>query len=380
MLLIHNGTVITPYQRIAPCIILLDGKKISAVNELGKAPIPKDVEVLDASDLFIVPGFIDLQINGGFGFDFTKNPTSIWEVASRLPRYGVTSFLPTIITSPLTTVGAAQEVFLQGPPKGFSGSMPLGLHLEGPFLSPAKKGAHNPIFLRSPEMDLIVDWTKEKGVRLVTLAPELPGALELIRRLLDCNVVVSVGHSMASYEEAQAGFVIGTKYGTHIFNAMPPLDHRNPGLVGALLENKQLVIGAIVDKIHVHSAVISMLWEVLGEQRLSLVTDAMGALGMPPGDYNIGDLKVIVNEDSARLQDGTLAGSILSSDQALRNLISITGCSLDQAVQTLTSVPAKLLGEQIGQIVPGFNADLTLLDKNINVKATIVGGEVVYKS
>lgn len=380
MLLIQNGTVLTPFQRITSGMILLDGRKISAVEEQGKLPVPIGAEILDASGLFIVPGFIDLQINGGFGFDFTQDPTSIWKVASMLPRYGVTSFLPTIITSPLATVRTAQEVFLQGPPEGFSGTRPLGLHLEGPFLNPLKKGAHNPSFLRSPDVDQIADWVVEKGVRLVTLAPELPGAIELIRRLRERKVIVSAGHSMASYEEAQAGFDVGVKYGTHIFNAMPPLDHRKPGLAGALLENGQVMVGAIVDLIHVHPAIISMLWKTLGEQRLTLVTDAMGALGMAPGEYNIGDFKVLVDGNSARLEDGTLAGSILSSDQALRNLIAITGCSLDQAVQTLTSTPAKLLGENIGQIATGFEADLALLDKELNVKGTIIGGKIDWKS
>jgi N-acetylglucosamine-6-phosphate deacetylase len=321
---------------------------------------------------------MDLQINGAFGDDFTANPAAIWQVAECLPRFGVTSFLPTIITSPLETVAAAQTSLLGGPPPNFRGATPLGLHLEGPFLNPAKRGAHNPAHLRLPDTKLAADWSPERGVRLVTLAPELPGALEVIRILRERGVVVGAGHSMADYEQARAGLQAGVAYATHLFNAMPPLDHRAPGLAGALLTDPRVTAGIIADGLHLHPAMVKLIWQAKGAERVNVVTDAMAALGMPPGNYQLGDFEVTVDETSARLNDGRLAGSILSLDQALRNLIAFTGCSLSEALSTVTTVPALALGlADRGRIAPGFAADMVLLTPDLRVTATMVGGRMM---
>ena len=197
------------------------------------APAPTNI---NAAGLILAPGFIDLQFNGAFGDDFTADPATIWRVAEQLPRYGVTAFLPTIITAPLEKVAAGQKVVTDGRPDRFRGAWPLGLHVEGPFLNPQKKGAHNPKHLRLPSVEAVAGWSPETGVRLVTLAPELPGALEMIVALADRGVLVSAGHSMATFDQAVAGFDAGARYGTHLFNAMPTLGHRDPGLAGALLD------------------------------------------------------------------------------------------------------------------------------------------------
>jgi N-acetylglucosamine-6-phosphate deacetylase len=259
----------------------------------------------------------------------------------------------------------------------------LGLHVEGPFLNPQKKGAHNAAYLRTLDPEVVAqcrDWSPESGVRLVTLAPELPGALEWASTLTGRGVVVSSGHSMATYAEALAGFDAGTRYGTHLFNAMPALHHREPGLIGALLTDERPAVGLIVDGIHVHPAAVQMVWKILGKERLSLITDAMAAQGMPPGRYLLGDYEVVVDESSARLVDGTLAGSILSLDAALRNLMAFTGCSFRDALPTVTTVPAALLGieDRRGRLAPGLAADLALLTPDLEVVTTIVGGRVVY--
>src|SRR5262245_55458555 len=185
---------------------------------------------------------------------------------------------------------------------------------------------------------------------------------------------------MATYREAEAGFEAGIRYGTHLFNAMPVLGHREPGLAGALLTEPKLITGLIPDGIHVHPAVVALSWAAMGSQRLNLVSDAMAALGMPPGEYQIGDQRVIVTATDARLADGTLAGSILPLDIALRNLISFTGCSLEEALPTITTTPARLLGlaQEIGQVTRGFLADLVLLKPDLSVAKTIVKGEIVY--
>ncbi|MEA3335973.1 MAG: N-acetylglucosamine-6-phosphate deacetylase [Chloroflexota bacterium] len=381
MILIQNATILTPHRQIAGGAVLIEGPRILAVGRTGQATPSSDTRVIDAGGLWLVPGFIDLQFNGGFGHDFTADPESIWSVAERLPRFGVTSFLPTIISSPLDRISLGQEVVLRQPPGDFAGAIPLGLHIEGPFLNRQKKGAHNPVYLQPPDLKVVQDWMPSTGVRLVSLAPELPGALEMIEVLASHDVLVSAAHSMASYGETMAAIDAGLRYGTHLFNAMPPLGHRAPGLPGALLTDPRPVVGLIADGIHTHPAMISLVWQILGSRRLNLVTDAMAALGMPAGKHLLGDFDVTVDQISARLADGTLAGSILSLDQALRNLIEIAGCSLSEALPTVTETPARALKIESdrGQIAAGYVADLVLLSPELEVSTTIVEGQIVYE-
>lgn len=377
-LIIHDATILTPEQEIAHGAVYIEHDRIAWVGPAVDAPPAKGAARIDAAGGWLVPGFIDLQLNGAFGADFTADPTSIWRVADRLPRYGVTGFLPTLVTSPLEQIAVARQIVVSGPPAGFRGAAVLGLHIEGPFLNPHKKGAHNPAYLRPPDPMLVADWSPATGVRFVTLAPELPAGLETIRRLTAQGVVVSAGHSLATYAQAEEAFAAGLRYGTHLFNAMPPLLHREPGLVGALLAAADRVVGLIADGIHVHPGLIRIVWAAKGPAGLSLVSDAMAALGMAPGRYRLNDLEVIVSEKEARLADGTLAGSVLSLDQAVRNLIAFTGCSLAEALATVTTTPADLLGigHERGRIRPGLIADLVLLDADLRVAATIVRGEL----
>jgi N-acetylglucosamine-6-phosphate deacetylase len=337
-----------------------------------------NADLLDGQGLLLVPGFIDLQLNGGFGQDFTAAPDTIWSVAAQLPQYGVTSFLPTIITAPAEVYRRAQAA-LAAPPPGWQGARPLGLHFEGPFLNPAKKGAHNPNYLRPPDPAFIGGWSLETGVRVVTLAPELPGATTIIQMLTDRGVVVSAGHSLATAAEARAGFAAGVRYGTHLFNAMPLLHHREPGLAGALLADDRPIVGLIPDGVHLHPDLVRLAWRALGGERLNLVTDGMAALGMADGRYQLGDFSVQVAAGEARLPDGTLAGSLLTLDTAVRNLMSYTGCGLPEALSSVTAVPARLLAlPDLGQVQPGALADLTLLTADGRVKAAIVAGELLY--
>lgn len=382
MLQITNATIHTPGRVIPRGSVVIDGARIVAAGAAGDVPVASGATVVNAGGMLLVPGFIDLQLNGAFGHDFTADPASIWRVAAGLPRYGVTAFLPTIITSPLEQVEAGMQVVRDGRPKDFRGAAPLGLHVEGPFLNPKKKGAHNQQHLRPPTPEAVAGWSPTSGVRMVTMAPENPGALEVIAALASRGVVVSTGHSMATYDEAVAGFDAGARYGTHLFNAMPPLGHRDPGLPGALLADDRMTVGFIADGVHTHRSIVALVWRMLGPRRMSLVTDAMAALGMPPGSHRLGDYDVIVDATSCRLADGTLAGSILELDQALRNLIDITGCSLDEALETMTTTPAKLLGldGERGRIAPGYTADIVLLSSDLRVQTTIASGEIVYST
>lgn len=382
MLLIRNATLYTPDRRIERGAVLLDGERIAEVGKAEDVKPPEGATVIDGAGLTACPGFIELQFNGGFGHDFTDDPSRIWEVAAALPRSGVTAFCPTIITSPLEKIAAGQKVLDQGRPRQFKGAVPLGLHLEGPFLNPQKKGAHNPSYLRQPDGAAAAEWSPATGVRMVTLAPELPGALALVRSLTGRGVLVSAGHSAATFDEAKAGFDAGIRYGTHLFNAMSALQHRDPGLPGALLTDPRPTVGLIADGIHTHPAIVSLVWQALGFRRLNLVTDAMAALGMPAGTHRLGDYDVLVDGTSARLPDGTLAGSILSLDQALRNLIAFSACSFDDALPTVTTTPARAIGldDERGRLARGARADVVLLSPDLHVRTTIVGGEVVHAS
>ncbi len=381
MLYIHNATIYTPQEIVERGALLVDGQRIIACAPAAQVSVPVEAEMLDAGGALIVPGFIDLQLNGAFGDDFTVSPETIWRVAEGLPRWGVTSFLPTIITSPLSQVGKGQEVLAGGPPAGWSGSIPLGMHCEGPFLNPLKKGAHNPNHLQLPSLEAVAGWSPQQHVRLVTLAPELPGALPVVETLAGRGVLVSSGHSMATYAEAQAAFAAGARYGTHLFNAMPTLEHREPGLPGALLTTPGQTAGIIPDGVHTHPAIVALAWQMKGPTRLNVVTDAMAALGMPPGRYMLGDQEVTVTERDARLPSGTLAGSVLTMDEALRKLLRYTGCSLAEALATMTSTPADLLGigHERGRIVPAAYADLVLLTPDLHVALTMVEGKTVYR-
>lgn len=379
MLYIDHAILYTPGARLEDAAILVEEGIIRKIGMSHALTCPPGTEHIDARGNTLASGLIDLQVNGAFGCDFASQPETIWRVAELLPRYGVTSFLPTIITSSLRQVDAARRAIMSRP-ANFHGAEPLGLHLEGPFLSPQKKGAHNPAYLREPDSGLVREWSRETGVWLVTLAPELPNALALVEELASRGVIVSMGHTMATVEEANSGYSAGIRYATHLFNAMSPLEHQKPNAPGAVLANTEWITGLIPDGIHVHPTVVKMVWLIKGT-RLNLVSDAMGALGMPQGLYRLNDVEVVVSDRDARLQNGTLAGSILPLDQGVRNFIRYTGCSVGEALATVTSTPAQLLGIQAqrGGIREGVIADLVVLDEALHVDMTLVRGEIAFQ-
>ncbi len=379
-ILIKGMDLFGPEKWPAPAAVLVEGGKIARIGTQAEAVGWSADAELDASGLWLIPGLIELQINGAFGLDFTADPAALYPVASGLPRWGVTRFLPTIITAPLDRVAQAQAVFQAGPPPGFKGAVPLGWHVEGPYLNPERKGAHSAEYLRSPNLAEIATWSREQGVRLVTLAPELEGAEPLIRTLAERGVVVSAGHSMATVDQANQGFQAGLRYATHLFNAMSPLNQFDPGLPGAVLAQPGWPFGLIVDGVHVHSTLVNLVWQLSGPGRLTLVSDAMAALGMPPGRYKLGAQTVQVDATRARLDSGILAGSILDHPAAIKNLMAFTGCSLPEALTCLTTTPAAVLGlgAEIGRVAPGFRADLVLVTPDLQVVHTFVDGERVY--
>lgn len=333
----------------------------------------------DVSDLTVAPGLIDIQINGGFGHDFTQDPTTIWEVGRRLPELGVTSFVPTVVTSPTEVTDLAMDVVANRRPSDYRGAEVLGLHFEGPWIAPEMHGAHNETHITDPDPEMAVRWAAQSGlVRMVTLAPERTGAREVIEMLTRAGVVVSVGHTNADYETASAGFDAGATLATHLFNQMTPLGHREPGTVGAALLSARHCL-LIVDGLHLAVASLEIAWRVLGEDRTILVTDAMAALGLGPGVYPLGDGPITVGEDGPRTSDGRLAGSVVTLPQAIGNLARSTSATRQQALLCATVNPARALGlDDRGHLGTGARGDVVILDDDLGVVTTFVGGERLF--
>lgn len=366
MTIIRGGKTITGDNVV---IAMSDGS-ITAEPERGRD--------FDASGLIVAPGLIDIQINGGFGLDFTQDPTTIWEVGRRLPELGVTSFVPTVVTSPDDVTDLALDVVANRKPVDYRGAAVLGLHFEGPWIAPEMHGAHNESHITDPDPVIASKWVESGLVRIVTMAPERKGAREVIEMLTRAGVVVSIGHTDADHATARAGFEAGATLATHLFNQMSPLGHREPGTVGAaLLEAGHCLL--IVDGLHIADASLEIAWRLLGESRVVLVTDAMAALGLGHGVYPLGDGPITVGDTGPRTSDGRLAGSVVTLPEAIVNLANATSADLAQALRCATANPADALGlHDRGLLDPGFRGDVVVLDEHMGVVATFVGGELVY--
>lgn len=337
-------------------------------------------EVLGGPGMVVAPGFCDLQVNGLCGLDAAGGADAIAGIAARLPAHGVTAFCPTVITGPLDRLLAAPAEAARAAGAAGPRARVLGVHQEGPFLSPARRGAHDPDLLRQPDA-AGVDRVLAAGPRIVTLAPELPGALEAIARLAGAGILVSVGHSDASLEVARAGFWAGARMATHLFNAMSPLGHRAPGVPGAVLTTGWVTAGLIADGLHVAPALLEMAARLKGASGLTLTSDAVAAAGSPPGRYRLGTQVVVSDGRRIVLEDGvTLAGSMATLDVLVRTMAQLPGAGLPAAIAMATSTPARLLGESgWGTLRVGAAADLVVLDGDLQVQATLVAGEIAYR-
>ncbi|MGE0306600.1 MAG: N-acetylglucosamine-6-phosphate deacetylase [Acidimicrobiia bacterium] len=346
-------------------VLVADGV-IVAVEPPGSDAAVEAATQIDATGLLVAPGLVDLQINGAYGIDLVEQPERMWELAELLPRHGVTSFLPTIISSPDEVVRAALSA-LRGRPVGDVAADILGLHLEGPMLNPARRGAHRADHLRAPSSDVIEGWTFDEGVTLVTMAPELEGAEPVITELMRRGVTVAGGHSAANTPEMLRAVTIGVGYVTHLFNAMAPFTHREPGIAGVALADDRIVCAVIADGVHVHPVSVAMAWAAKGPRALLLTSDAVAAAAS-------------ISIDAMRLGDGTLAGATVLLDQAVRNLVAFTGCSAHDAVRAASSNPAAVISMgHKGRIVPGADADIVVLDEDLDVVMTFVAGRLAHQ-
>lgn len=354
-------------------LIVVEGDSLAPPSDTGRPD-----RVIDAAGLYVAPGFVDLQINGGFGIDLASTPDKIWDLGRLLPRLGVTAFLPTIISSPQRATDAALDAIGKRP-ANYVGAEPVGLHLEGPMLNPLRAGAHPVEHLAEPSDKIIERWSKASGVTMVTLAPELPGAIRIIAELRRRGVIVAAGHSNATAAEARQGLDAGVTTVTHLYNAMAPFNHRAPGLMGATLADPALTAGLIVDGVHVDPVAVAAAWNAKGPAAITLVTDAVAPMGLSPGEYILGSTAVQAHERSVRGANGQLAGSLLTMDQAVRNIIDYTGCTLAEAVVAASTTPADVIGEtRRGRLEPGALADIVLLDHNLQVAITMCAGQIVY--
>jgi N-acetylglucosamine-6-phosphate deacetylase len=360
---------------------------IRRVVATGTLDVSAADEVVDVSGRIVAPGFIDVQLNGGWGHDFTRDPESIDEVAAQLPATGTTSFVPTIVTctdqrrAAVRAAWAARAAGAEGSRSRGAAADAVGLHLEGPMISPTRAGAHDRARIALPADVDLADWRADAGVVMVTVAPELPGAAATIAELVRRGIVVAIGHTDCNADEFEAARAAGARLVTHLFNAMAPFDHRAPGPIGATLADPTVVAGLICDGIHVDPVAVRVAWRALGPDRLLLVTDATAALGAATSRHRLGDVDVVADERGVRTVDGVLAGSSVPLDEAVRNLMAFTGCSPAAAIRAATATPADVLGlTDRGRVLPGARADLVVLDAELGVEQTMVAGATVWSA
>jgi N-acetylglucosamine-6-phosphate deacetylase len=369
------GDTLTPSGSTRAAVVVRGEKIAEVVRDPVSGDLPADRREFCG---LLCPGFIDLQVNGAFGADVGPDPRAVATLSAKLPSTGVTSFLPTLISSPSDLYGPFLASLERDGPE--PGARSLGAHLEGPFLAPSRKGAHDAANLRPVDKGFLRELLGAGRVRVVTLAPELPRAREAIELVREGGAVASAGHTDAAYEEVLAAVDAGLELGTHLFNAMSGMGHRAPGAVGALLASERVRAGVVPDGVHVHEGALRVAYRVKGPENLALVTDAMAAAGMPPGDYELGGRRVRLKDGAVRLSDGTLAGSALTMDRAVRNAAGLLGIPRRDAVRMATETPADVLGmREKGRITPGADADLVLLAKDGTVQETVVAGVSVYR-
>ena len=383
MLAIKNGKIILEDEIVLGKALLVTDKIEGIVDE---SEIPAGVDVIDAEGGYVSPGFIELHIHGYLSKDVCDaSEESLRIISKGLLGNGVTAYLPTTMTVDMAVIKGALEACRALMPETrtpeFDGSQILGVHAEGPFISESKKGAQDPKYILKPDADFVKEYSDV--IRVITLAPEEDDAdFSAIKRITtETGVVVSMGHTSADYDTAVAGVKAGVRHATHLFNAMTPLTHRGPGVVGAALNCDEVSTELIVDTHHVNAALFDTVYKLKG-RKLCIITDCLPAGGLPEGEYTLGGAKIIYKNDLCRLEDGTIAGSVLKLNKGVWNVYNNSKIPLNECVNCASLNPATTLGiqDKKGSIKVGKDADIVILDNEFNVRKTIIGGKIKYEA
>lgn len=368
-----GARVVLPTGTVPDGRVIVDGTRIAG----GRAPAGADV--LDLSGHWVVPGFVDLHNHGGGGASFTSGTVDeILKGVGTHRLHGTTTLVVSTVTEEMSTLahraGLLSELAEQGDI--------AGIHFEGPFISPCRKGAHSEALLRHPdpaEVRKLIDAARGRAV-MVTLATELPGGIDSVRLLAEHGVIAAIGHTNASYEQTVEAIDAGATVATHLFNAMPALGHRAPGPIAALLEDERITVELINDGTHLHPAALALAFHHAGAGRVAFITDAMDAAGFGDGTYDLGPLKVEVRQGVARLAEGgSIAGSTLTLDRAFQRAVTVDELPVEDVVAAISANPAKLLGvyDRVGSLEPGKDADLVVLDSDFALKGVMHRGNWV---
>lgn len=380
-LFIQGGDILTPKGPRPNHTLVIEGQRIAAILPNAQATARPSDPSINAAGHLVAPGLIDMHIHGAAGHDvMDASPQALRAIARFLAQHGVTAFMPTTISAAHTDLLHAirnVNALAQEPP---AGARILGVHLEGPYLNPAKAGAQPTAHIRPPNLAELDTYQRAGPLKHITLAPEMPGAEALARQSRRRGLTLGLGHTDASYEQTLTAVRWGLTHVTHTFNAMSGPHQRRPAAVGAALTCNELYTEIIADGIHVHPAMVELLIRAKGVERTILISDACRAAGLPDGQYELGGQPVSVRAGVSRLADGTLAGSTLTLDTAVRHVMQISGLSLAQTLPMAASTPAASLGMALGSLAPGRLADVTLWDENAQVALTLVGGQVVYRA
>jgi len=377
---VHGGRVITPLEIVDEADVLIEDGAILAVGpSLARG---ETCEVIDASGKIVAPGFVDIHVHGSAGHDtMDSTRAAIQGMAKYLVSHGVTSFCPTTMTAAAADIMKAVQAVHECQQNPVDGAQPLGVHLEGPYIDAAKKGAQPAQHVRTATRLDYQGFFSLGNIRLISLAPEIEENRPLIGYARKRGASVAVGHSSATFEQVAEAVKLGLNQATHTFNQMEGIHHRKPGTVGAALMLDEMYAQFIADGVHLHPAIVKMIVRLKGPGKAALITDAIRGAGMPDGEYELGGQPIVVKEGAVRLADGTLAGSTLTMDRGVRNIAAFAGRPLAECIQMATLTPARAIGvaSRKGSLEPGKDADIVLLTPDLEVAATMVGGRVVYE-
>ncbi len=380
---LKNVKIVTPFRIVENGTIVITGKQISNMGKVSDVNISTDIPVYDLSGMTVTPGFIDLLVHGGGGKGFADDSDeSINTISDFFFSHGTTGMLASLFSKKIDLLkNDVNRVATYA--ERHKDSNIWGIHMEGPFINPLIKGAHKIEYLWEPSVEM---WNELNAsargyIKLMTIAPELKGNIDVIRAAASQGVVPSLGHTLALYDDIEKAIDNGAAHVTHMFNAMRPFHHREPGIMVAALLRNELKVELIADGIHVDPIVMKLLHNIKGSGGIILVTDAIRACGMPDGDYHFMDQKIIVKDKRAFLEDGTLAGSTLTMEDAIRNMVQLVGVPLTDAVRMASLNGAKVLGleHQKGILAVGKDADLVVMDDQFTVHATIYEGQIKYR-